>query len=256
MGETLRIAGISDTHFGLVNGHSFTKEEYIEHVKDMSDHADIIIHCGDFTDAGSIEGAKLAADIFRRSRIPVVGVLGNHDYYHDDPTIIETILEEEGGITLLSGDIYTAYKQHSSVNILGATGFSTKHKSKTARQLGISEEEYRKLVNDQLSAFSDSIRTINGGNNIGLLHFQPTKRPQGVNDTDRYSQRSVRSSNYANLIDLHRDNFLFVLYGHDHMGINAPTKTRNGVDTINIAVPISIAMHPGIPYRIINLPLS
>lgn len=253
MGETFRIAGIADTHFGgSIDYDGISKEEYFEHISDMSDQADIIIHCGDFTDNGDINGAKLAADVFRRSSVPVVGVMGNHDYPRGDLNLVERILREDGGIHLLSGDIYTAYSPTSSVNLIGATGFTTRHKAKMAHSSGMLEEDYLRLATEQLATFNTSMQQIQGKNNIGLLHFQPTKRPRGCKDGDTYSQKSVRSSSYADLFDLHKDNFMLIFHGHDHYGVNAPNKTRQGVDLINIAAPIIIAMTPGIPYRIIE----
>src|ERR1700741_3106468 len=61
------------------------------HVKEQSDPlremfgeiataADALVLCGDLTDTGTVQQAERLAEDLRGCPIPVIGVLGNHDY--------------------------------------------------------------------------------------------------------------------------------------------------------------------------------
>jgi predicted phosphodiesterase len=252
--EVLRIAGISDTHFGQVNSANPSPEEYIEHIQDMSHKADVIVHCGDFVDQGSIESAKLAATIFSESTVPIIGVLGNHDFYRDNPPLINKILEEEGGITLLNGESISINQHNTKVEYVGVTGYAARHAQKAAYNLGITEEEYLELVEQQRDSFTQALNEVTTTNVIGITHFPPFRVQEG--GMKKKNNPPVKSSFYGELFDLHKNNFRVVFYGHSHHEIDGLHRTKNGIDLINLAAPISISMTPGIPYRIIETPLT
>ena len=74
--ETLRIAAVADIHVKKTGQGSlqplFTK---------AAEEADVILLCGDLTDYGTLDEAKiLAREITHYLRIPDIGVLGYHDY--------------------------------------------------------------------------------------------------------------------------------------------------------------------------------
>lgn len=250
----LRIAGISDTHINATHKTpAIPKEAYIEHVQDMSRHADLIIHGGDFTDKGDLASAKIAAEIFRASSVPVIGVLGNHDY-EKDVTELTSILKYEGGIQLLSGNIYPLDKEDRTVNIIGASGFTLRGQERLARDIGITVEELEALSEEQLANFSKNLKVLKGNDNIGLLHFQPAR--QFRDERSGRAKGKIKSSEFGRVIDENKNALQVVFHGHDHYGVNVPDKTRLGVDIVNLAESITITMTPGVPYRLIQLPLS
>jgi len=72
----LRIAAIGDLHVSRTHQASlqplFTQ---------ISSSADVLLLCGDFTDYGLPDEARvLAREIGSALKIPVIAVLGNHDY--------------------------------------------------------------------------------------------------------------------------------------------------------------------------------
>ena len=72
----IRIAAIGDTHY-TKNCKGRLQKLFTE----ASKNADILVICGDFTDYGLPEEASiLAEDLKSYVHIPVVGVIGNHDF--------------------------------------------------------------------------------------------------------------------------------------------------------------------------------
>ena len=72
--DTLRVAFISDTH----GWYSDTRDE-IAHLNNRHD-VDLVIHCGDLTDAGTASEYERARDLLQRLQVPYVALVGNHDF--------------------------------------------------------------------------------------------------------------------------------------------------------------------------------
>ncbi len=69
----------------------------------MQAAADILVLAGDLTDHGLPEEAHVLAKELAAVHIPMVAVLGNHDYHHSQPDEIERILAT-AGVQILDGD--------------------------------------------------------------------------------------------------------------------------------------------------------
>ena len=67
---------------------------------EMSDAADVIVLCGDLTNFGKTSEAEILAEDIATCTVPVLGVLGNHDYECGQPEEVARILHE-GGMTVL-----------------------------------------------------------------------------------------------------------------------------------------------------------
>ncbi len=252
MSESLRIAGISDTHFGRLEPHKgdLHYRSFRKHVKEMSGNADVIVHCGDFTDRGDEKSLTSTANILSEATKPVIGVLGNHDIRYD-PQMAAEILTLKGGITLLEGNTVAIQHHGESVGFIGMPGFLLRE-NKRPRYLSMTKEEYEAMCSAQATTFRKELRNLEGRNNVALFHFD---QMQSVPNPENPEEEELHLSDSIRLVDDHTDQVNLVLHGHDHRNINRPATTPNHVDIIDLAVPIHIKMHPGIPYRIIDLPL-
>ena len=76
--DKLKIAALADIHV-----HETSAGQYKELFSEISDKADIMLLCGDLTDLGNPKEAEVLAEELRAVRIPIIGVLGNHDYESD-----------------------------------------------------------------------------------------------------------------------------------------------------------------------------
>ena len=83
-----------------------------------SGEADVLLICGDLTDTGDEDEAKILGEQLDILRIPVIGVLGNHDYEKGRQKIIKQILSEHNMI-ILDGESTVA----ENVGFAGVKGF-------------------------------------------------------------------------------------------------------------------------------------
>jgi predicted MPP superfamily phosphohydrolase len=65
----------------------------------------VLVLCGDLTDVGKPREVEVLAEYLRACSIPVVGVLGNHNYESDQVEEVEKILKA-AGMHLLNGQSY------------------------------------------------------------------------------------------------------------------------------------------------------
>ena len=110
----VRIAALGDLHFSRTSAGSFQKL-----LSEIAAAADVLLVPGDLTDYGLPDEARaLARELAQAARIPVVGVLGNHDYESGHaPEVVEIL--REGGMIILDGD---ACEIHG-IGIAGVKGF-------------------------------------------------------------------------------------------------------------------------------------
>lgn len=84
----------------------------------INEEADVLLICGDLTDTGDEEEATILGEGLAALRIPVVGVLGNHDYEKGRQKIIKQILMEHH-MTILDGEATVV----ADVGFAGIKGF-------------------------------------------------------------------------------------------------------------------------------------
>src|SRR5689334_3940609 len=96
---TVRIAAMSDIHVSKT-GHGALTSAFAQ----VSERSDVLVMCGDLTDYGLPEEARvLAKDIATALRVPCVTVLGNHDYEAGKADEVRQILVD-ASVTVLDGD--------------------------------------------------------------------------------------------------------------------------------------------------------
>src|SRR5690606_6643336 len=70
-----------------------------------SQDADVLCLCGDLTNFGKTREAEILAEDLQACTVPVIGVLGNHDYECDQPEEVARLLTE-AEVTLLIGQAW------------------------------------------------------------------------------------------------------------------------------------------------------
>ena len=110
---TVRVAALGDLHMKEDAG-GYYKELFTE----IGDNADILCLAGDLTDFGKTREAENLAEDIRHCRIPVVAVLGNHDYECGQPEEVARILRQ-AGVWMLGENAHT----HKGVGFAGVKGF-------------------------------------------------------------------------------------------------------------------------------------
>src|ERR1043166_7442817 len=90
--RALRIAATADLHYGK-HSRGTLRDAFAE----ISSNADILLLCGDLTEYGLPEEAEaLVADIRAAVRIPMLAVLGNHDFESGQAELVCKVLDNAG----------------------------------------------------------------------------------------------------------------------------------------------------------------
>src|SRR5690349_3021970 len=96
--SSFRIAAVGDLHCTKASSGAFAP--WLETV---NTRADVLVLCGDLTDYGLPEEAHVLVKELNAVRIPILAVLGNHDYETDQRDAVIQVLSE-GGVRVLAGE--------------------------------------------------------------------------------------------------------------------------------------------------------
>src|SRR5256885_16311362 len=112
--DVVRIAAVSDIHYSR-DSHGALQPLFAQ----ITESADVLVLAGDLTDYGLAEEAKLLArDLTTTVKIPIVAVLGNHDYESGEEEDLVRILSD-AGVKMLDGDTFETH----GVGFAGIRGF-------------------------------------------------------------------------------------------------------------------------------------
>src|SRR5690606_2128155 len=89
-----------------------------EAFKEVSAKADVLVICGDLTDTGDEGEAQVLAEELKTCTIPVVAVLGNHDYEKGRHKLIRHLLQNIN-VHILDGEAIVI----GDVGFAGVKGF-------------------------------------------------------------------------------------------------------------------------------------
>ena len=98
--DRITLAAMGDLHVGEDD-----RGRYREVFAEVSTRAQVLALCGDLTNFGTTREAENLAEDLRACTIPVVGVLGNHDYECDQAGEVARILHQ-AGVQMLDGEAY------------------------------------------------------------------------------------------------------------------------------------------------------
>src|SRR5438046_3081119 len=85
----------------------------------VAERAEVLALCGDLTDTGTPEEAKFLVRELAVVKVPVVAVLGNHDYESEKAPEVKQILAD-AGVAVLDGDSV----ELRGVGFAGVKGFA------------------------------------------------------------------------------------------------------------------------------------
>jgi Icc-related predicted phosphoesterase len=220
--EPLTVAAIGDLHV------SETSEgRYRALFEEMSDAADVIVLCGDLTNFGKVSEAELLAEDVRAATVPVLAVLGNHDYECGCPDEVERILGE-AGVRML-GEQATVIDGVGFAGVKGFVGGFGRGELGAFGEQAIkafveeSSEEARKLEN--------ALRSLRTERTLAVLHYAPVAETVEGEPLEIYP--FLGSSRLAHAVDRF-DNVKAVVHGHAHRG-SYEGRTPRGIPVYNCA---------------------
>jgi Icc-related predicted phosphoesterase len=240
----LRIAAMGDIHISKTSQGAFQAL-----FSQVSSTADVLALCGDFTDYGLPEEARiLARELTASVKIPVIAVLGNHDYESGQQDEIRKILVD-AGVVVLDGE---ATEVHG-VGFAGAKGFGGGFGRGALGPWG--ERAIKLFVQeavDEALKLEAALARLRTRRRIALLHYSPVRSTVEGEPPEIFPY--LGSSRLEEPINRYRVTAVF--HGHAHRG-SAEGRTSTGIPVYNVAMPLLARINPERPpYLIVELPIA
>lgn len=212
----------------------------------VSEAADALLLCGDLTDYGTAAEAEVLADELAAVSIPVVAVLGNHDYESGTPDLVRRILGE-AGVRVLDGEAC----EIEGVGIAGTKGFAGGFGRGSLGAWG--EPAIKAFVQEALNEamkLESALAKLRMPRRIAMLHYSPIAGTVAGEPTEIFP--FLGSSRLEE--PLLRYPVDAVFHGHAHRG-TLEARTINGVPVYNVAKPLLLRSRPGEPpCRVVEIP--
>jgi Icc-related predicted phosphoesterase len=199
----------------------------------LDEHADVLLLAGDLTNLGNMWQALALADELRDLPVPVIAVLGNHDYHAGQPAQVRRALERVG-VTVLEGETTTLSLNGETLAIAGIKGFGGGFPGACGHAFGEPEMKAFMYVTERCAETLETcLRGLRGDHRIALLHYAPVKDTLAGERLEIYpflgSYRLAEALDHAGA-DLAID-------GHAHHGAEKGVTTR-GIPVRNAAMPL------------------
>ncbi|HEX6859109.1 MAG TPA: metallophosphoesterase [Caulobacteraceae bacterium] len=237
--DRITLAAVGDLHVGEDD-----EGRYRELFAEVSDKADVLALCGDLTNFGTSREARNLANDLRSCAIPVVGVLGNHDFECDQPGEVARILHG-AGMQMLDGQAL----EIEGVGFAGCKGFVGGFGRNMLSAFG--EPELKAFVQaavDENLKLETSLQMARSEKIVVVLHFSPVCETLEGEPPEIFP--FLGSSRLAETIDRFPE-VCVALHGHAHRGSHEG-KTPRGVPVYNVAQPL-LRQQFGRPYVLLEV---
>jgi Icc-related predicted phosphoesterase len=239
--ETVRIAALGDLHYGRTSTPGALQPLFSQ----ISESADVLALCGDLTDYGLVEEAKaLVREITASIKIPIVCVLGNHDFESNQQDEIRKVLGD-AGITTLDGDTTEVH----GIGFAGVKGFAGGFGRRALGPWG--EEIIKKFVHaavDEALKLESALARLRTDRLIALLHYAPIAGTVEGEPLDIFPFLGC-----SRLEDpITRFPVTAVFHGHAHHG-QPEGRTRTNVPVFNVSMSLMRERFPTRPFRLIEV---
>jgi len=234
----IRVAAVGDVHF------SDTPDKKLgEYWSRLHEQADLFLLAGDLTTHGGLDQARALASQLESVQVPVLAVLGNHDYHSDQSDRICRLMEE-AGVTMLEGSSAILAVNGETIGIAGTSGFGGGFAGACGSAFG--ERAMKAFIHhtERLAfGLEKSLTEMKTDFRVALLHYSPIKDTIAGERLEIYP--FLGSYLLAEAID--RAGADLVIHGHAHHGQEKGVTAR-GIPVRNVAFPM---LHR--PYAVYDL---
>jgi Icc-related predicted phosphoesterase len=235
----MRIAATADLHFTPQRYNAL--RDQMSHVRD---EADVLVVAGDLTNYGQPDEMEPLVNALVRLRVPVIVVLGNHDYETGKEVELVRMMTAEG-IKVLDGSAY----ERDGVGFAGTKGFVGGFGRGMLTAFG--EPEIKTFVRagiDEAVKLERAMSQLRTQKRVVVLHYSPIAATVEGESPEIYP--FLGTSRLAEVVDRHGADL--VVHGHAHHG-KLDGKTTAGVPVHNVAITLLQAQTPPAVYRIFEL---
>ena len=235
----MKIAAVADLHYSPQN-YDKIREQMLR----VRDEADVLVIAGDLTNYGRVAEMDSLLTMLVRLRIPIVAVLGNHDFESGHQEELMKMMVAEG-IKILDGSGY----EREGVGFAGTKGFPGGFGRGILTAFG--EPEVKAFVQysiDEAMKLERAMSQLRTERTVVVLHYACISETVKGEPLEIYPY--LGNSRLAEVVDRHGANL--VLHGHAHHG-SPQGKTTGGVPVHNVALAILQSNGVATPYKLFDV---
>ena len=223
----VRIAAVGDVHVGIDSDRVFGRPEQ------LATTADLLLVAGDLTRHGTPAEAGVLAEEIASSPVPVVIVLGNHDYEADAAEEVRAVMESAGA-TVLDGASTVIDVDGIRVGVAGTPGFGGGFRGASCSEFGEPMmKQFVRRTRTMADALCTSLRDLEADVRVAMTHYSPIEATLAGERLEIYP--FLGSYLLAEAIDTGGAHL--AVHGHAHRGSRAGV-TPCGVPVRNVAQPV------------------
>ncbi|MGH2448713.1 MAG: metallophosphoesterase family protein [Chloroflexota bacterium] len=237
--RTTKVAAVADLHV-----REGVEESWRDVLADIANAADILVLAGDLTNRGLPGEAKILARELEHYRLPVVAVLGNHDFESGQQEEVRRILARSG-VRMLQDEA----AEIDDVGFAGVKGFAGGFDTHMLEPWGeqMVKDFVFETVNEAMR-LEGALATLRTPKKIAVLHYAPIS--ETVEGEPEVIFPFLGSSRLVEPIC--RFDVSAVFHGHAHHG-KPKGKTANGIAVYNVSLPLLLATRPDQPFALVEV---
>lgn len=224
----IRIAAVGDVHAGKE-----PSADWVAGCARLAAAADLVLYAGDLTQHGLVIEAEALVRPLAAAGLPVVAVLGNHDYNQNRQDEIRAMMER-AGIRVLEGEATVVEVRGKRVGVAGTKGFGGGFSGASASAFGEQAmKDFIHVTRRDADALSRSLRGLDCDLRIAVTHYAPTRETLRGEKPEIFP--FLGSYLLGAAIDEARCDL--AIHGHAHHGTERGV-TPGGTPVRNVAMPV------------------
>lgn len=235
----MRVAAVGDVHCAKISSGQLQRL-----FGAVASHADVLLLCGDLTQEGRPEEALVLAGELKAAEVPVLAVLGNHDFEADAPGAVTEILEA-AGVVVLDGRAW----EKDGVGFAGVKGFGGGFGEGSLAPWG--EPTLKRFVEETIGEalkLERALASLRTSRRVAFMHYAPIAATIAGEPNEIWP--FLGSSRLEEPLDRYQVGATF--HGHAHRG-TLEGRTRGGRPVYNVALPLLQEVRPELPLLVIDL---
>lgn len=227
-GRVIRVAAVGDIHLA-----EDLRGRYAPALSSLSEEADVFLVAGDLTQHGRLDEATVVAEELGACDVPVITVLGNHDYHSGQESEIRALLER-AGIAVLEGEHEVVQTTAGTLGVAGVKGFCLGFSGRSAANFG--EPEMKAFTSHGIQSAELLRKAFDGMQadvKVSLTHFSPS--PDTLQGEPPEIWAFLGNYQLGDVID--EAGASLAIHGHAHAGCEKGL-TADGIPVRNVAQPV------------------
>ena len=229
----VRVAAMADMHIG--RSASVPVQQAFSRLRDL---ADVLVLAGDLTDRGTEDEALQLGRELKSVGMPIVAVLGNHDFEAGTPDVVTRILTDHG-VQMLDGEAVEV----QGIGFAGVKGFGGGFGRGALGPWG--EPAIKAFVQeavDEALKLETALARLRTPRKVAVLHYSPVRAT--VEDEPPEIFPYLGSSRLEEPLNRYPVDVVF--HGHAHGG-RFEGRTTGGVPVFNVSAPLLQRRTPDVP---------